>query len=170
MSTLVVWTFDTSHGAEGAGRTLQRCPDLELAEIQDAAYASWARESGKPSTGVLRELSRDEGTAEAFWGVFFGLSFFSPLLGAAVGRPPGRHSGSLTDLGIDDTFVNRVRDTVTPGTSALFVRGPDVVVDQVGDWLRADQPVKVLFTRLDGLQDPGPTSGLGEHGVANGPS
>ena len=30
-------------------------------------------------------------------------------------------SGSLTDVGIDDEFIKKTRDQITPGTSALFV-------------------------------------------------
>jgi uncharacterized membrane protein len=155
MTMLVGWTFDSSIAAERAGRLLQQCPDRELADVHDAACVSWPRASSKPTTHFLRELSRDEETGEAFWGVFFGLSFFSPLMGAAVGRAPNRLSGWLADLGIDDTFVNRVRDTVTPGTSALFVLGSDGIVDELGDALRPGHPVNVLASRLNGVHDLG---------------
>ena len=57
----------------------------------------------------------------SFWGLLFGLIFFVPLLGAAIGAATGALAGSLTDVGIDDAFINKVRDQVTPGTSALFV-------------------------------------------------
>ncbi len=37
----------------------------------------------------------------------------------------------MTDVGIDDDFIRRVRDEVTPGTSALFVMSANVVADRV---------------------------------------
>ena len=66
-----------------------------------------------------------------FWGLFFGLVFFVPLLGAAIGATTGALSGALADVGIDDHFINRVRDQVTPGTSALFLLSFGVVPERL---------------------------------------
>jgi uncharacterized membrane protein len=152
MSTLGVWTFDTSHGAERGWGLLLQHPGAGRHIIHDAARVSWVRGSSKPTTRQLPEFAWDESLGEAFWGVLFGLTFYSPLLGAAVGSATGGLSGSLAGFGIDDTFINRVRDTVTPGTSALFVLGYDEVVDQVGDALRVDPSVKVLVTKISQRQ------------------
>ena len=76
----------------------------------------------------------------AFWGLLFGLIFFVPLLGAAIGAASGALSGSLRDVGIDDSFINRVRDRVTPGTSALFLMSSDAVVDKVKDAFAGANP------------------------------
>jgi uncharacterized membrane protein len=54
-----------------------------------------------------------------FWGLFFGLLFLVPALGLAVGATMGAVVGSM--FGIDDRFIDTVRDKITPGTSALFV-------------------------------------------------
>ena len=153
MSTLAVWTFDTSHGAERGSQTLLALSGADRAMVHDAARVSWVLGTSKPTTRPIADLAWDEGLGEEFWGVLFGLIFYSPLLGAAVGSATGGLSGSLAGFGIDDTFVNRVRDTVTPGTSALFVLGSDPVVDRVRDALRIDQPVKLLVTRLNRLQE-----------------
>jgi uncharacterized membrane protein len=99
------------------------------------------------------ELDSDRVLGDAFWGVLFGLIFFSPLVDAAVESPAGDVTGGLAALGIDDTFVNRVRDSVTPGTSGLFVLGEDGVVDRVGDALRDDHPLKMMDTRLSRAQE-----------------
>ncbi|HWJ54358.1 MAG TPA: DUF1269 domain-containing protein, partial [Propionibacteriaceae bacterium] len=53
------------------------------------------------------------------------------LLGMAVGAATGALTGSLSDVGIDDSFINSVRQQVTPGTSALFVMTSDAVQDKV---------------------------------------
>ena len=153
MSTLAVWTFDTSHGAERGSQTLRDLPTAERAMIYDAARVTWVRGTSKPTTRQIADTAWDGALGEEFWGVLFGLIFYSPLLGAAVGSATGGLSGSLAGFGIDDTFVNRVRDTVTPGTSALFVLCPDSVVDQLRDALRVNQPVKVLVTLLNQLQE-----------------
>ena len=49
----------------------------------------------------------------------------------AIGAATGALAGSMTDIGIDDDFVRKVRDEVTPGTSALFVMSANVVADRV---------------------------------------
>ena len=36
-------------------------------------------------------------------------------------KPSTRGLGSLADFGIDDDFIKRVREMVTPGTSAIFL-------------------------------------------------
>lgn len=39
--------------------------------------------------------------------------------------------GAMTDVGIDDDFIDSVRSKVTPGTSALFVLSSTTVPDRV---------------------------------------
>ena len=89
----------------------------------------------------------------AFWGLLFGLIFFVPLLGAAIGAASGALAGSLRDVGIDDSFINRVRDRVTPGTSALFLMSSDAVVDKVKDAFAGGAPSELLFTNLSQEQE-----------------
>jgi uncharacterized membrane protein len=57
----------------------------------------------------------------AFWGLLFGVIFTVPLLGLALGGGMGALTASLADIGIDDDFIEQIRQTVTPGTSALFL-------------------------------------------------
>jgi uncharacterized membrane protein len=84
--------------------------------------------------------------------MLFGLIFFLPLLGAAIGAATGALSGSLTDVGIDDGFINRVRERITPGTSALFVMSSDAVVDKVKGAFTGSN-AELLFTNLDEKQE-----------------
>jgi uncharacterized membrane protein len=46
-------------------------------------------------------------------------------------RSPGTPDSARSDIGIDDDFIRKVRDEVTPGTSALFVMSANVVADRV---------------------------------------
>ena len=48
-------------------------------------------------------------------------------------------------MGISDTFINRIRDEVTPGTSALFIVSTGAVVDTVRDTL-GGQGVEALVS------------------------
>jgi uncharacterized membrane protein len=94
-------------------------------------------------------------------GLLFGLIFFVPLLGAAIGAAFGALSGSLADVGIDDTFIKRVRDEITPGTSALFVLTSDAVQDRVRDAF-AGQDFELLFTDLSKEQEDNLRKAFGE--------
>ena len=76
-----------------------------------------------------------------------------PLLGAAIGAATGALAGSLNDVGIDDSFINKVRDQVTPGTSALFVMTSDAVIDKVHEAFAGHAPSELLFTNLSHEQE-----------------
>lgn len=65
--------------------------------------------------------------------MLFGLIFFVPFLGAAIGAGMGALTGSLSGVGIDEQFIRRIREQITPGTSALFAVTDDVVIDKVAE-------------------------------------
>ena len=131
MATLTVWKFHTPEGAEKAVETLSGLQKQDLVKVHDAAIVTWAQGKKKPKTRQLANLAGAGALGGAFWGLLFGLLFFVPLLGMAVGAAMGALSGSLTDVGINDDFINTVRSKVTPGTSALFVMTSDAVLDKV---------------------------------------
>jgi len=131
MATLTVWKFDTPTGADDAVVTLESLAKQELIKIHDAATVSWMPDRKKPKTRQLNNLAGAGALGGAFWGLLFGLLFFIPLIGLAVGAAAGAIAGSMTDVGIDDDFIRKVREQVTPGTSALFVMTSDAVLDKV---------------------------------------
>jgi uncharacterized membrane protein len=151
-ATLTVWKFNTPQGADEAARTLQGLATQNLITIEDAATVSWADGKKKPKTHQLASTTASGALGGSFWGLLFGLIFFVPLLGAAIGAASGALAGSLTDVGIDDSFINKVRDQVTPGTSALFVMTSDAVVDKVKDAF-AGHDHDLIFTNLSDEQE-----------------
>jgi len=136
MATLTVWKFDSPGGAENALAQLERMQKEELVQVNDAAYVYWPEGRKKPKTEQLHHMAGAGAMGGSFWGLLFGLIFFVPLLGMAVGAAMGALAGSMTDVGIDDQFINEVRQNVTPGTSALFVMTSGAVVDKVIDEFR----------------------------------
>ena len=132
MATLTAWAFDTVGGAEQASQKLQALQSQELIKIQDAAVVSGTGKE-KPKTRQLSNMTATGALGGTFWGMLFGLIFFVPLLGAAIGAGIGALAGSMTDVGIDDSFINSVKQRVTPGTSALFVLSSDAVIDRIKD-------------------------------------
>jgi len=153
MATLTVWKFDTPEGADAAAKTLERLSREEVIVVHDAATVSWESGKKKPKTQQLNNLTGAGALGGAFWGLLFGLIFFVPLLGAAIGAATGALSGSLADVGIDDAFINRTRDQITPGTSALFVMTSDAVMDKVEEAFKANKPSELLFTNLSSDQE-----------------
>jgi uncharacterized membrane protein len=152
MATLTVWKFPTPGGAEEAEHTLERLQKEELIVVEDAAIVSWPEEAKKPMTRQMNNLKAGGALGGSFWGLLFGLLFFVPLLGIAVGAAVGALAGSLTDVGINDEFILRVREQVKPGTSALFVMTSDAVLDKVHEAFEGQQ-MQLLQTNLSGEQE-----------------
>lgn len=150
--TLSVWRFDTAEGADEAVRLLEGLAEKKLVTVYDAATVSWPQEARKPRTRQLHNLAGAGALGGAFWGLLFGLLFFVPLLGAAIGAAAGALSGSLADVGINDDFIERARDEITPGTSALFVLTADVVLDKVRAEFAGRNP-QLMFTNLSDDQE-----------------
>ena len=152
MATLTVWKFPTADGAFVAEATLKDLQRQELIQIHDAAIVTYPEGAKKPKTRQLSGLAGVGALGGAFWGMLFGLIFFVPLLGLAIGAGIGALSGSLTDVGIDDAFIRRMREEIQPGTSALFVLTSNAVVDRVRDAF-AGQPMVLVETNLSHEQE-----------------
>jgi uncharacterized membrane protein len=152
-ATLTVWKFDTAEGADEATRSIEQLSREGLVTLVDAATVSWPEDARKPKTRQYTPTKSAGALGGAFWGMLFGMIFFVPLLGAAVGAATGALTGSLTDVGIDDTFINKVRDQVTPGTSALFVMTQDAVLDKVRDAFAGLGRTELIFTNLSAEQE-----------------
>ena len=153
MATLTVWKFGDPDGADRATETLQDLATQGVIVLHDAATVSWQPGRKKPRTRQLADTTAAGAMGGTFWGFLFGLIFFVPLLGAALGAATGALAGSLTDVGIDDGFINKIRDQVTPGTSALFVLSSDAVMDRVRDAFAEHGPDELIFTNLSREQE-----------------
>lgn len=154
MATLTVWRYDTVVGAHQAAELLGQLAREDRLVVHDAAVVEWEHGEGKPRTQQLDPSTTVAGAlGGGFWGLLFGLIFFMPLLGAAIGAATGALAGSLTDVGIDDTFINRVRDTVTPGTSALFVLTADTALELIHDAFAGGPQGELIFTHLTEEQE-----------------
>ena len=153
MATLSVLKFDDPNGADRVLMALQGLQERQMITLEDAAVVSWPLGSKKPKTRQLHGTAGAGATWGAFWGFLFGLIFFMPFLGAAIGAGTGALSGSLADVGIDDDFIQQVRDKVTPGTSALFaLTSGATAVDKVVDELKA-YDFEIISTNLPEEQE-----------------
>ena len=153
MATLTVWKYDTTYGADQASERLLDLSRVGVVQVHDAATVVWEKGRKKPRTHQLASPTAAGALGGSFWGLLFGLIFFVPLLGAAIGAASGALAGSLTDVGIDDEFINKVRDQVTPGTSALFVMTSGEVVDKIKEAFAGMDQGELIFTDLDSEQE-----------------
>jgi uncharacterized membrane protein len=153
MATLTAWAFPGVGDADQAAERLRSLQAQQLINIQDAAVVSWEVGKKKPKTRQLSNLAAVGALGGAFWGMLFGLIFFVPLLGAAIGAGIGALTGSLTDVGIDDGFINSVKDRVTPGTSALFLLTSEAVMDRIKGELPNAGNAELIASNLSAEQE-----------------
>lgn len=158
MAKLVVLKFPE---ADGAYRMLDKLEDLEKHEhihIEDAATVSWPEGKRKPRTRHLNNLAGIGTLDGAFWGMLIGMIFFVPLLGMAVGAAAGALGGSrlnmdtLLGVGIEEDFINQIRDKVTEGTSALFLLESGTMVDRIHDEVKG-MDFEIITTDLSHDQE-----------------
>jgi uncharacterized membrane protein len=146
MATFTVWKFDSAEGADDALATLKALQGQEPIRVDDAAIVRWSAIRTSPQTWELHDLAGPGTLGSAFWGFLFGLIFLVPLLGTAAVATGGALGDSLGDAGIDDAFLSAVRETVTPGTSALFLIASDAAQDTVLDAFAHSQATVIRAT------------------------
>ena len=71
-----------------------------------------------------------------------------PLVGAAIGAASGALGGWLTDVGVNDTFMKEVAESLQPGNAALFLLIRKLTTDKVLEDLKGVGG-KVLRTSFD---------------------
>ena len=161
MATLSVLKFNDLSGADRVLLALQGMQERQLITLQDAAVLSWPEDRKKPQTRQLHSMTGALALGGAFWGFLFGMIFFVPLLGMAIGAGMGAWGGALTDVGIDDAFINKVREKVTPGTSALFTLTSGATEDRVIEELK-QYDFEIISTNLPREQEEKLREAFGE--------
>lgn len=142
-TTLTAWKFQRPSTAEAAARTLRELARESLLVVYDAATVEWEKGTIRPTASQLYPITDVGALGSAFWARLFSLLFFVPLRDEATSTL----SRALTDQGIDDGFITRVREGIMPGTSALFVMTSDIVVERIQDAFGQDAP-ELTFTNL----------------------
>jgi uncharacterized membrane protein len=146
MSSLIAVGFKDEFTADTVLLELQKLQKEHLIDLEDAAIVI-RNKDGKVKIKQTQELTAEGALSGGFWGLLFGFIFFNPLLGWAVGAIAGGISGALTDLGIDDNFIQEVGSTIAPSTSAIFVLVRKATPDKVLEDLSRFEG-KVLKTSL----------------------
>jgi uncharacterized membrane protein len=145
MSDLIVIGFSDQFKADEVLLDLRKLEREYLIDLEDAAIVV-RNKDGKVRVKQSQELVTSGALSGGFWGLLIGMLFMQPLLGL-FGAAVGALSGALTDIGIDDNFIQELGSTIEPGTSAIFIlvrkSTPDKVLDDLSKF-----EGKVLRTSL----------------------
>lgn len=129
MSDLVAIAYEDLATAERVGGRLQEQVKAHNIELEDAAIIE-RQQDGKvklhqPSLAGIGAASG------AIWGGLIGLIFFMPLFGMALGAASGAAAGALSDHGVDDNFMKKLGEELTPGKAALVLLISKVSPDKI---------------------------------------
>jgi uncharacterized membrane protein len=152
MATLTVFKYPTPDGAAALLQKMEAMQKAELIKIQDAATVSWPVGAKAPKTKQAVNLTAMGALDGAFWGMLFGLIFFVPFFGLAIGAAFGALNGKMADYGISDDFIEKTREQVTEGTSALFLMTSAAVTDKVIEQLKGE-PFELIASNLTKEQE-----------------
>ena len=146
MSQLVVIGFDDESTALAMRAELIKMQKESSLTMEDAVLVT-KDEKDKVKLHQAVNLTASGAVGGSFWGMLIGLDFLNPLLGAAVGAGAGALSGKLADIGVSDNFMKELGETLTPGTSALFVLVRKATPDKVLEGLKGFKG-KIIQTSL----------------------
>ncbi len=133
MVTFSAWQFDSVGGAERARQILARAEADRLVRVHDSAVVEWPESADRPTTSHKNEdVWRGSGWG-AMWGLLIGALFFVPVVGAAAGAAAGVLVKALNGLGISGDQLDRIRTSVVPGTSALFLVTEPLDADRLAE-------------------------------------
>jgi uncharacterized membrane protein len=118
--SLVVLGFADESGAFALRDLLSDLEEEGVIEIGDAVVAT-RNTAGKVRLHQSLPLVAARMAVGSFTGLMLGMMLLNPLFGVIAGAGAGALSGALGDIGIDDAFMKQLGETLTPGSSALFV-------------------------------------------------
>lgn len=147
MTTFSAWQFDTIDGADTARAILKQAADDGLVTVLDSAVVSWPPGADRPTTSHKNEDTWRGTGWGALWGMLLGALFFVPLLGAAAGAAAGALTKGLNGLGITNDQLDRIRASIVPGTSGLFIVTENVDADRLAERFRGVR-AKLVETNL----------------------
>jgi uncharacterized membrane protein len=137
MADLIVLAFDSEADAEGAYNKVQELENdlivqlsgLALVKVDDdgKTHVDYPGPRGKVGAGAA---------GGALFGTLIGILFFVPVVGAVFGGLFGALHAGLDKNGLDSTFRDRVKTTVSEGKSAVVLYAVKITEDKFASALR----------------------------------
>lgn len=153
MNQLIVVAFDHLDDARNAMKTLRALESEGRIRFEDTAVIE------REPDGTAHVRNEVSGTTEtgAVIGAILGgvLSFVFPLAGIVIGAAAGAAIGASLDTGVDQSFVEDVKDKLQPGRSALFLVTKEADTDALmaalrqfhGDIIQTTLPIEAEVTQ-----------------------
>jgi len=136
MADLIVVAFDDEATAFDMRAELVRLQKEYLVEMEDVVVVTRSADD-KVQLHQAVNLAAVGAVGGGFWGMFVGLLFMNPLLGAAIGAGAGAVSASYSDAGINDDFMRELGQSLKPGTAAVFVLVRKIAAEKLVERLGA---------------------------------
>jgi uncharacterized membrane protein len=120
-SRLLAVELDDALRAQEALLASLRLHQRQAIRIEDAAIVA-KDASGRIRIHQTRDVGPGQGAMVGTWlGMFAGLLFMAPLVGAALGAAIGGIWAKLRDIGISDREMKEMGENLVPGSAALFL-------------------------------------------------
>ena len=133
MTAFTVWKFGDPEGAQQAYQILRDAESDHLVKVVDHATVTWREGASQPETDLDHTDKKRGGVWGAFLGVLIGMLFFIPVFGAVAGAAIGATVKAMEGTGLTKKDVERLREEITPGTSALFLVTENADFDRLGE-------------------------------------
>ena len=146
MNQLIVVGFDHLDDARTAMKRLRALEADGRIRFEDTAIVEREPDG---TAHVRNEVSGTTETAAVLGAAVGGLvGFIFPLAGIAIGAALGAAVGAALDKGVSGDFIDEVKNTLTPGRSAMFLVVKEADADAAIAALR-DFRGDVIQTTLD---------------------
>lgn len=136
---LFVLAFGDEQSAFALREVLCELEEESVIEVGDAVVAT-RNDKGKVRLHQSLPLVSAGSAVGTFSGMLLGMLLLNPLFGSIAGAAVGAAAAAaFGDVGIDDNFMKELGETLTPGSSALFIvvrKSDPKQIDQLLDRLK----------------------------------
>ena len=161
MSTLIAVAYPDRETAEKVRQELVEAATEKLLQLEDCVVV--ARDGdGKVKLHQAMSTTGAGAAGGALWGGLIGLLFLAPVVGMAVGAASGALGGKMADVGVDDNFLKRLGEQLTPNSAAVIVLGSTDARDKVTERVRP-YGGELIQTSLDEEQEEHLRQALAAH-------
>lgn len=129
MADLIVLGYDNEAKAQEAFDEVEKLAGDYIVSLSGLALVT-ADEQGKRHVRTAGKIMGASTAMGALWGILIGLLFLVPGLGLIIGGIAGAVSGTLTKMGIDKVFKQRVDSLLQPGKSAVVILANAITEDK----------------------------------------
>ena len=132
-SELVVLGFAAPEEAEAVLAAARGAAPRPAGNLPDLVGAALVRRTADGTVIVQQEYGPTDASrmSGGFWGTLVGVLVRAPAFGLGVDGPAVAVTRTLTDLGVDEAFTEKLAACLTPGSAAVFALGRPGAADRL---------------------------------------